>query len=484
MKPFKYVPRLFEGALALLLLGTAVDVAAAPCDTFYPAGFSLSQNKLTTAPPATARPARGVAVTEPAQRTCIARATDHSADGVSGYAVNDESRRQPFNADNSRFLVVAGDGAWYLYDANSLKKIAKLAGPSGAAEPQWHPTDPNTLYYVPANGGTKLYALNVSTNASRVVADFAGKLPWSKAAHVWSKSKGSPSGDVRYWGFQVEDANFRILGYAVWDLQANRLVGSKSVSVRPDHVSMSPSGRWFIASGSDGTYAWSPDFKQKKQLHTRAEQSDIAIGADGHDVFVSIDYQSGDGSVFMVDIDTGARTDLFPTYLNGSYTALHVSGKAYGKPGWALVSTYAGSASRDGSRPWYLDQVFALELKAQPRIYPIAFHRSRTGSNRAEPRAAVNRDFSRILYSSNWGGSGDEALDAYLIGLPATALGASGTTPPPANVPPVAGFTVGSNGLGATFTDTSTDSDGSIASRAWNFGDGQRDGVGAGRGVG
>uniref|UniRef100_UPI0021483C33 M14 family zinc carboxypeptidase n=1 Tax=Tahibacter caeni TaxID=1453545 RepID=UPI0021483C33 len=40
------------------------------------------------------------------------------------------------------------------------------------------------------------------------------------------------------------------------------------------------------------------------------------------------------------------------------------------------------------------------------------------------------------------------------------------------NVAPVANFTSMTNGLTATFTDTSTDSDGTIASRSWNFGDG------------
>ncbi len=40
------------------------------------------------------------------------------------------------------------------------------------------------------------------------------------------------------------------------------------------------------------------------------------------------------------------------------------------------------------------------------------------------------------------------------------------------NVAPVANFTASTNGLTANFTDTSSDSDGSIASRSWNFGDG------------
>lgn len=43
---------------------------------------------------------------------------------------------------------------------------------------------------------------------------------------------------------------------------------------------------------------------------------------------------------------------------------------------------------------------------------------------------------------------------------------------PPTNQPPVASFTFTLNGLSASFTDTSTDPDGTIASRAWDFGDG------------
>jgi serine protease len=43
---------------------------------------------------------------------------------------------------------------------------------------------------------------------------------------------------------------------------------------------------------------------------------------------------------------------------------------------------------------------------------------------------------------------------------------------PPANVAPTANFSFTTSGLTANFTDSSTDSDGTIASRSWNFGDG------------
>lgn len=48
-------------------------------------------------------------------------------------------------------------------------------------------------------------------------------------------------------------------------------------------------------------------------------------------------------------------------------------------------------------------------------------------------------------------------------------IGGGGGT---SNNPPVANFSFTTNGLAASFTDSSTDSDGSIASHAWTFGDG------------
>jgi serine protease len=53
----------------------------------------------------------------------------------------------------------------------------------------------------------------------------------------------------------------------------------------------------------------------------------------------------------------------------------------------------------------------------------------------------------------------------------ANVTGQNFTGTPPANIPPVANFTFTTSALTANFTDTSTDSDGTIASRSWNFGD-------------
>jgi PKD repeat protein len=68
------------------------------------------------------------------------------------------------------------------------------------------------------------------------------------------------------------------------------------------------------------------------------------------------------------------------------------------------------------------------------------------------------------IYTDNRDESGGTAqsIDVYAVG------GFGGA---PANVPPVANYSFSTSNLTANFTDSSSDSDGTIASRSWNFGD-------------
>ena len=121
----------------------------------------------------------------------------------------------------------------------------------------------------------------------------------------------------------------------------------------------------------------------------------------------------------MVNLRTGERTSLFSTYVNGTATAFHVSGKAFGKPGWALVSTYGDYG---GSQQWLHKKIFAVQLTANPKIYQLAHTRAYTDGYWTEPHASVSRDFTKILFTSNWGVATSLDVDAYMIELPVDAL--------------------------------------------------------------
>lgn len=390
------------------------------CAGFYAPSFEPVLGQVQAASGNPARPLKGEIQADPNFGTCVVRATDHAAEPPSGFARNDYSRRQAFNSNNSRFIVYSLSGHWHLYDANTLQYLRQLSGPAGDAEPQWHPTDPQMLYFVPTNGGTVIKRLNVETNQSITVADFSGRLPWSGVAHIWTKSEGSPSADGRYWCLQAETDSFGILGVFTYDLQTNQILGTRSMSERPDHVSMSASGRWCIVSsdGVEGTRAWDPAFSTYRQLHHKSEHSDAALGADGDDYFVFVNYQSNAGDLVMVNIDSNVRTTLFPTYVQGTATAYHVSGKAFSKPGWVLVSTYAHT----GNELWLHERIMAVELAANPLIVNLAHHHSFANGYWTEPHASVSRDFTRVLFTSNWGSTAAEDVDAYMVRLPPSLL--------------------------------------------------------------
>jgi len=95
--------------------------------------------------------------------------------------------------------------------------------------------------------------------------------------------------------------------------------------------------------------------------------------------------------------------------------------------------------------------------------------------------AGVSRENTESLLKSegndNWSGDRDKTPEPLLDVSDATvfkpkliAPGGGGTTP--TNNPPAASFTSSCTDLDCTFTDTSTDGDGTIASRSWSFGDG------------
>jgi hypothetical protein len=368
------------------------------------------------------KPKRGVPFVEPNFKTCVVRVTDHAADGLPGFARNDYSRRQAFNADSSKIVTSAHDGSWHYYDSNTSKYLGKLPGLGGDAEPQWHPTNPNLLYYFPGFGiGMQIRELDVAAGKTRIAADLAGRITaiWPTAKAAWTKDEGSPSADGRYWGLMVDDANWHGLGLLTYDLAADRVIATydfaKNKKGRPDHVSMSPTGSYIVVSWDDGPCAFSRDFSQSRKLHHKGEHSDLALDAAGDDVYVSIDYEGSGGPVYMTNLRTGKRTVLFPTYLEHTATAIHFSGKAFKRPGWVVASTYA-----EGGGPWQWlhGKVFAFELKEHPRIVNLAHHHVAYNEYFTEPHATVNRDLTRVVFGSNWEKNSKTDVDTYLIEIP------------------------------------------------------------------
>ena len=268
-------------------------------------------------------------------------------------------------------------------------------------------------------------SLNVETNTTRIAADMASQLleRWPAITNASTRSEGSPSQDGRYWAFIAENSEFEGLGIFVWDLLRQQLHAALDTSDYIDYVTMSPSGRHVVVGGESGVVVHDRDLLTERPLNLQTEHSDIAISKSGDDVYVSLDFEGQRGPLIMFNLDTGVHTELLDTYINRTSTAFHISGKAYAAPGWVLVSTYDYSGNQ---QQWLHEKLFALELVPNPRVVQLAHHHARRQPADddsidwyfREPHATVNRDFSEVLFSSNWRSEDPLDVDTYLVALP------------------------------------------------------------------
>jgi len=378
---------------------------------------------------------------DPVFGTCLVRVTDRKADlgpnDRSPGLKNEYSRIQSFNADGSRLVALGTDGAWYLYDAATLRPLGSIPI---EIDPRWDATDPNRLYYT---DGTRLMSLDVRTRKQSTVHDFAADFSGQSLEAVWSKYEGSPSRDGRYWGFMAEDKDWNPVAFVVYDLQENRVTARRDVRgvagvENVDNTYVSPLGTYFIADFSDsycergklgtdakpcGYMVYDRNLKNGRGLLRISGHMDLAIDAGGREVAVFQDIDTD--WISMVDLATGRVTPLSPIDFSHTGIGMHVSGRALNRPGWVVVSTYNGGNPTQYT--WMDDQVFLLELKEGGRVVRLAHTRSvfldaevSYGEKDywAEAHASANQDLTRIVFTSNWGRTGTEEVDMYMIMLP------------------------------------------------------------------
>ncbi len=376
-------------------------------------------------------PPASIPFRDPVFGTCMIRLTnrfaDLSSDDPSQGLKNEYSRVQSFNADGSRILVRSIDALWYVYDARTLMPLAQIPI---SVEPRWDAEDPDLLYQLDES---RLLAYRLSTAEGRIVHDFAMDFPGQNLAAVWTRYEGSPSFDGRYWGFMAEDQEWLATTLLVYDLKTDRVIARRDLPSRPeiDSVSISPMGNFFLAYYDDycdpgrlgddthpcGLMVYDLNLQNGRSLLRIIGHSDMALDANQREVLIFQDIDQD--NISILDLESGVITPIWPIDFSHSALGLHFSGKASRLPGWALVSTYNGAQP---ASTWMDDQIFALELRPGGRVVRLGHTHSVVDESQehdywAEPQASVNHDFTRIIFTSNWGRSGTGEVEAYLIEL-------------------------------------------------------------------
>lgn len=389
--------------------------------------------------PSLSEPQARIPFRDPIFGACMVRVTDRAVDLAEGDSSaglkNEYSRVQSFNADETRILVLGLEATWHLYDARSLQPLGQLPF-SGPVDPRWSASDPNVIYY---SEEMRLMSYNVLSGEQATVHDFASDFPGQTLFAVWTRYEGSPSFDGNTWGLMGEDEDWLTSAFIIYDLPSDRVVatldtrGWSDETREIDSVTISPLGDYFLVYmdkyceqsqlGTEknpcGLMVFDHDLKNGRGLLRLVGHSDTALDAQGREVLV---YQDIDTDhISMLDFESGAVTPLWPIDFSHTSIGLHISGRASSlTPGWALISTHDGDPA---SYTWMDDAIFAIELKPNGRVVRFAHTQSLVDENMehdywAEPQASVNRDFTRILFTSNWGRSGTGEVEMYLIRLP------------------------------------------------------------------
>ena len=380
-------------------------------------------------------PAVREAYRDPFFDSCMVRVTDRKTDlapdDPSAGLKNEYSRVQSFNADGSFILVRSTEANWYVYDARTLEALARMPVDN---EPRWDANDPQRLYY---HSEARLMALDLARGTQEVVHDYSLDFPGQDLYAAWTRYEGSPSMDSRYWGIIAQDKHWRPVAFLIYDMQVDQVIARRDLKgwsaqeLEIDSVTISPLGNYYLVYmdkycadqlGTEadpcGLMVYDRNLKNGRSLLPVIGHSDLALDAQGREVLIFQDIRKDE--ISLLDLETGIVTTLQPIDFSHSPIGFHFSGQAFKQLGWAIVSTYSGAQP---SATWMDDSVFAIELLQGGRVVRLAHTHSVVDENQehdywAEPQASANRDLTRVVFTSNWGRSGSEAVDMYMIVLP------------------------------------------------------------------
>lgn len=343
------------------------------------------------------------------------------------------SKRQAWNANETRMIIFSAEGKCFLYDGSSYQFIKELPGLEGE-DIFWHPSNPNQIIFVPDN---VIRSYNILNDQISEIYTFP-QYSW-----VNTRGEGNLSRDGRYYAFvgQTYDTTTHFKDILVFDLQTNSVISTMPLPASLedfDWVSISPTGNYVVVNYAtmdtgryQGVEVYSRNLNFLWQKPLGYGHSDLGIDGSGNEFLVIDYYDENTNSTFIkkINLSNGATINLLE-YSWSFYT--HISCRNIVRADWCFVSTFDGVGRlMHDSLTWlpFEDEIFALKLDGSGDVQRIAHHHSRRYTLTtpdpdnsiywAEPHATVNQLGTKLLYGSNWGErvESDTSVDAYVVDL-------------------------------------------------------------------
>jgi hypothetical protein len=308
------------------------------------------------------------------------------------------------------------------------------------------PDDPDAWYYF-AFGDTTLYKYSVATGNRTVVKTFPGALAALGGSVDWIDRTG------RYMVLNIAGVT------RVYDKQSDTLYAGSipgNYGAGGGWRGISPDGNYVITS-TDGSptmsHSWRIDHATRTVSTTPVlfwtacgGHADVVSATNGKTYFVSFDCHTSI-SIYAVDVTLPQSASNVAQQLSQNRKLIqltswadsgHFSRVSRGAlQDWMYVSVESGddgfSSPVTGWRAFKQEILKVNVLTGEVRR--LAHHRSRglgSGSYYAQPRVSSTWDGSVVLWTSNFGHSGNNYADLYGMNV------AAGSAPPPPPVPPPA----------------------------------------------
>lgn len=360
-------------------------------------------------------PAYRERATDPTFGTSFIRVTEPGRALVPGmrcdpaYCRHRYSSTQAWNADQSLLVIDKGCDDFCFLNGRTFEPLFSRRV-SRYHDCKWHPQDPDAMICV-HRGGIDVWTPR--TNSWTTVFE-----PTGYSSLEFGPFKGNPSKDGGLVVVRARNARSELVAFA-YDIGAKRKhsdIRLAELDGANQYAAISPSGRYIYVAqltpdGREPAYVFTVDGKliQHWPEHHRPGHGDMAIDADGSDVYVGISKAAPDEyHVIKRRLEDGKVTVLVP-YGDAS----HVSARNIQSPGWVFV-TYQGSFAHTSAMrypaPFY-SEVVALRIDGSGEIRRIAHTHSVDHDYISEIHASPSPDGSQVIWSSNWGRAGGSVSD-------------------------------------------------------------------------
>jgi uncharacterized protein (TIGR03437 family) len=373
-------------------------------------------------------PAAGGSYVDPVFGTTISRISNAAntvradSGGLLQSVEAEYSTKSPFNADNSKVLLVEFS-YFALYDGVTLQRIKPLLPVSSSSEPLWSRSDPNVFYFHPYNSN-QLKAYNVSNDVQTVVHTFS----------EYGAISGQGESEMSYDGnhLVLSGDGHQVFVYTI-STDTKGPVFDASGKGNLDALYISPNNNVLIAWSATGTGRYQGEelydinMNFLRQVANNDGHKHITRDTDGSEVLIQTNsadptpLANCSNGIVKISLATAAQTCLFALGTYDRWTdAVHVT--APDQQGWVFVETYNVSSS---ASPWYpyTNELLQIALDGS-FVRRYAHHRSNTSVYDGQPHISLSRDGSRFTFNSNMMGS---TTDVYLVVLSGASVSAGAT---------------------------------------------------------